>query len=351
MHLFFLLLSFISLSSCSKVSYLAKQGHGQLKLQWGGDKNHEVLASPTVSQEIKDKIVMIESYKKFFYEYFNKEITGIYSKTNFLNRSAVTYLLIASPQNEIKAKEFSFPFVGAFPYIGFFDEKDAHAWGRDLASEGHDIFIRPVKAYSTLGHFEDHILSTFFDFDKYSLAELVFHELFHTIFFIKGDVDLNENLANYFSRELLKEYFSQDLKSIGEFYDLRSRQEELDVLIADYAQRLNQLYLTEDVQSKKDFIVVRKEFVKNTFLPNVQNKCHELQLKRCYPMDNEWNNAQFAAWMSYHQYQDSIEDLYSKLKSIDLKHFYALLVEKHKMYEKIDPDKKFSQFILEANTQ
>src|SRR5690606_28211743 len=69
------------------------------------------------------------------------------------------------------------------------------------------------------------ILSSFFYYDDLDLAELIFHELFHTIFFIKDDVDLNENLANYFGKELVRLYFKDDprLKS----YELSADQGNL----------------------------------------------------------------------------------------------------------------------------
>jgi predicted aminopeptidase len=337
------------LLSCSKISYLVKQGHGQLKLQWGGDQNAKLLKSPHISPEIKNKIILIEKYKDFFYNYFEKKKTGIYSKTNFLGRDAVSYLLIASPAHEIKPKEFTFPFVGAFPYIGFFQESDAKEWGRELERDGHEVYIRPVKAYSTLGHLEDHILSTFFDYDELSLAELIFHELFHTIFFLSGDVDFNENLAHYFARELLKEYFAHDIAQVQKYYDLRSRQEKLDNLVVDYALQLNELYLAAANSESSDYLQIRKHFLANTFNPAIQKNCTDLKLDPCYPLKESWNNAQFAAWMSYHQYQENIEEMYLKLKAKNLKHFYALLIEKHKIYEKINLDIKFSQYLLQES--
>jgi len=340
---------FFFISSCSKISYLVKQGHGQLKLQWGGEDNHKILQSEQVSPEIKKKITLIEQYKDFFYNYFEKKKTGIYSKTNFLNREAVTYLLIASPRSEIKPKEFTFPFVGAFPYIGFFAQSDAQAWARELEKDGYETYVRPVKAYSTLGHLEDHILSTFFDYDELSLAELIFHELFHTIFFLKGDVDFNENLAQYFAREILKEYFSKNISEVEKYYDMRSRQEKLDTLIADYAIKLNELYSAQSSNLGADYQQIRHQFLHSTFNPAMQKNCSELRLEPCYPIQQQWNNAQFAAWMSYHQYQDSIDELYKKLSAKNLRHFYALLIEKHKMYEKIDSELKFSQYIMQES--
>ena len=58
------------------------------------------------------------------------------------------------------------------------------------------------------GKYNDRIISSFFRYDERRLANLIFHELFHAVFFIKDEVKANENLASFFARELAKEYFS-----------------------------------------------------------------------------------------------------------------------------------------------
>ena len=68
-----------------------------------------------------------------------------------------------------------------------------------------DLFI----TYSTLGYFDDPILSSFFNYNKFDLTVLIFHELFHTIYFYKNKVQLNENLANFFGREMAIEYYKK----------------------------------------------------------------------------------------------------------------------------------------------
>jgi len=56
------------------MSYLAEQGVEQVKLQWNGRRNEEFLSDPNVTQEMKNKVVLVEEYKKFFYFYFEKKI-------------------------------------------------------------------------------------------------------------------------------------------------------------------------------------------------------------------------------------------------------------------------------------
>lgn len=112
------------MSGCARLGYLTEQGVQQVKIQWIHDrKNEDVLDDPKVSEEIKRKIMLVGEYKKFFYHYFSKKPTGIYTRTTMLENEAVSYLVIASQHTKIEAHEFKFPIVGTFPYIGFFKEK------------------------------------------------------------------------------------------------------------------------------------------------------------------------------------------------------------------------------------
>ena len=78
------LISFILLG-CTKTTYVLKQGIAQFNLESSGRLNEDVLADKKIDKRIKDKIRKIESYKKFFYEYFQEESTTIYNKTTFLD--------------------------------------------------------------------------------------------------------------------------------------------------------------------------------------------------------------------------------------------------------------------------
>src|SRR5690606_3977623 len=187
------LLVLLLVTACAKTSYIAEQTRGQLSLQWYGRDNHEVLADESIAHEHKEKIRLIETYREWFFEYWQRKPDAIYSKTTMLDDDAVTWLVITSPWNEIKANQECFPLVGCFPYLGFFKKTSAKNYLEEQKAKGFHTYMRPVYAYSTLGHFEDRILSSFFHYDQYELAELVFHELFHVMYFLKDNVDFNEN--------------------------------------------------------------------------------------------------------------------------------------------------------------
>ena len=328
------LVPLLFLLSCSQLGYLTEQGFSQLKLQWSGTSNNKLLLDPRIDAETKRKITLIESYKKFFYDYFNKEETSIYSKTSILEQEAVTYLLIASPRTKIESHKFSFPFFGEFPYLGFFNKNSAHAYAEKLEKKGLSTFIRPVYAYSTLGYFEDRILSSFFYYNDLDLAELIFHELFHTIFFIKDDVDLNENLANFFGKELVRIYFKDDPrlaayeKSLGQEKLVAKKIVDMIHILQTEFEKLSP-HLTD---IKADNITYN--FVSEVFSPELRKFCleHDISQTNCLS-ESSWNQARFAAFLTYEEEQDLITDL-QKILKLNVGDFYQWLVKEYKSYDK-----------------
>jgi predicted aminopeptidase len=343
---FFIFVLVFLLGGCAKLGYLTEQGIGQMRIQWRGKKNEKVLEDPKVSAHIKRKIVLIEEYKKFFYHYLSEKSSKIYSETSFLDNKAVTYLVVASPHSKIEAYEFSFPFMGSFPYIGFFSLDSAKEFADDLRQDENLVtWIRPVYAYSTLGYFEDKILSSFFVYDDVELAELVFHELFHTVFFIKDEVDLNENLANLYGKLMLREYF-KDRPELKSYLEREEKKKEVSKRVVELIEILQTEFgklggfITDE---KADELTDR--FVNEIFRPEMKNLCQKLSLEEddCEIKDN-WNQASFAAFMTYEEDQDFLEKLMQE-KNLGLKESLAWLRIEYKTFKSQSKIENFTEFL------
>ncbi len=355
MRNFFIMLSLLGLlSSCAKTSYLYHQGIGQFKLLRSARPNQEVLSDAGVPVEAKERIKKIQELKDFFYKFFSRPTSGIYSKSAFLKQEAVSYLVIASPYDEVKAHEEWFPFMGDFPYLGFFAEEDAKAWAKKLDEQGLITYVRPVYAYSTLGYFEDPILSSFFHWNDWELANVIFHELFHTVFFIKDEIDLNESLADYFAEELAKIYFKFDGDKLAEVEKKLAMQQKIDAMIRQKIDVLNARYVTakgnEPVLDRARAQQVYLEFEKE-FKAEGRQMCVEGKIpdEDCLPIEREWNNAAFAAFLTYDQESDRIRALRNKLQ-LSLPKFLEYLEVVYKKYKKEKPDQDFADY-LTAKTE
>lgn len=337
-----ILLLLLLCSSCAKLGYLTEQGLGQAKIQWHAKPNEDYLDDPNVSEDVKRKILLIGEYKKFFYHYFGAKPSKIYSKTTMLPNKAVTYLVIASAHTKIEAHEFEFPIMGSFPYLGFFEKESAKKFAEDLRKDENLVtWIRPVYAYSTLGYFEDRILSSFFEYDDVELAELVFHELFHTVFFIKDEVDLNENLANLYGKAMLREYF-KDRPELKEYLASEEKKKQVSLRVVELISILQTEFAKLGgfiTDAKADDLTQR--FISEVFRPDLKSLCQKLELDEedCEIKDN-WNQASFAAFLTYEEEQDFLEKLMNQ-NNFDLKQYLSWL---RMEYDKFDDQNKIESF-------
>lgn len=335
--------------SCAKFDYLYEQSVGQISLQSKARDNQELLKNVRVPKDQKDKIRKIESLKKYFYLYWAKKETSIYSQTTMLQNKAVTYLVVASPFQEIRAEETCFPLMGCFPYLGFFNLTSAHDFAKQKETEGFVTWVRPVYAYSTLGYFTDTILSSFFHYSDYELAELIFHELFHTIFFINNQVELNENLANYFSKEMLEEYFTKTNQL--DYLHLQQKEEiedrKLRKAVINLTAELQELYQKLLPKTKEDSALILEEFLEKRFKPQILTKCQEINIppKNCFPIQKQWNNASFAAFLTYEKKSDDLEGLQKKL-GLDLRGYFNFILRKYSDFKDQSEVNDFSKFLF-----
>jgi predicted aminopeptidase len=118
-----------------------------------------------------------------------------FTRYSDLGRPYVVWNVFAALPLSLSARQWCFPVAGCVSYRGYFDEADARAEAARLAAEGQDVYVSGVPAYSTLGYFDDPILSTFVRWPETELARLMFHELAHQVVYVKDDSVFNESFA------------------------------------------------------------------------------------------------------------------------------------------------------------
>jgi predicted aminopeptidase len=357
-YLFFrfsLFLFLFCFTSCAKFTYLVEQGKGQWKIQSEGVNNQEILQRESVPELKKEKIRQIEDFKSFFYQYFQMPLTAIYSKTTILESENVSWMVVVSRVDKIESLEECFLVAGCFPYLSFFKKEKALEYQSEKKRLGYDTSLRPIYAYSTLGYLEDRILSSFFYFGRIDLGELVFHELFHTIFFIKNEVKLNENLATYFASQLVPIYFQKEQSILKEWKAKEGKEKILRKYIAGKVKELQDLYtqLNQNQQDRpldlENYRRTQQEFLEKNFQPGFKKKCHELGLaeKKCPYLNEKWNNASFSLFLTYEDHLDKISQLHHTQEG-DLPEFHKYLQNKYDEYKKRHEETSFETFLLKS---
>ena len=333
----------LSLTGCARLNYLFEQGMGQIQLQVKGRKNEQWLKDPRVPHEQKVKIRQIQEYKKFFYRYFDRRPSEIYSKTTLLETSAVSHLVVVSRYDEIKSVKHCFWPLGCFPYQGFFKEKSAIHFQKKWEAQGFYTFKRPVYAYSTLGYFEDRILSSFFRYGKFELAKLIFHELFHTLFFIKNHVDINENLASYFAGRLAIEFFKDIPQWVKKKRRLLQKQQRIKYKLVQLAQSYHQSLTTHPPPSKESADRRLAAFLTEKLRPTLEVACDLEGISPCPLAQKSWNNASLSAYLTYEDKMKSLKELHHSL-GISLKEYFHYIDQCYKNYK--GKEKDFEAFLF-----
>ena len=133
---------------------------------------------------------------------FASDSIGLRARQSFttfsrLEHDTLVLVLSAAYRDRLEAYSWWFPIVGRVPYKGFFDFGAAKAAARTLDRQGFDVYLRPSPAFSTLGWFNDPLVSSSLNADSLDLANTVIHELTHNTFYAAGQAVFNESFANF----------------------------------------------------------------------------------------------------------------------------------------------------------
>lgn len=270
------------------------------KVLENGDLTPEERASLELSQRIVD----------FAIRDLKLPDNGSYRTFVRLDRPYVVWNVVAAPALSIEPLTWCFPIVGCVSYRGYFKEAQAIEFARKLERKGNDVSIRGADAYSTLGRFEDPILSTFLRRRPVDLARLLFHELSHQVLYVKDDTTFNESFATVVEREGVRRWLQGTGR--GDEIPALERQQDLErqftSLLLDFRARLDTLY-------RGDLPDARKLDEKARLLAGLRDAYEDA--KRAWGGDaryDAWfegplNNARLAAVADYHDLVAPLERL------------------------------------------
>ena len=201
------------LGGCASCRYLWQAGLGQLELSNKARPVAEVVADERTPPGLGGLLSRIPDIKKFG-EKHGLRATKNYEHYVQLDRKAAVWVVSASQRLRFEPETWSFPFVGSFTYLGWFDRADADKHAAALEARGLDVYVRAAPAYSTLGWFRDPVLSTMFSGGgdgpaaAGELANTVLHESVHATVYINDQSYFNESLASFVADALTPVYLA-----------------------------------------------------------------------------------------------------------------------------------------------
>jgi len=183
----------LALAGCG-ADYYYQGASGQLDLIARAKPLNEVIGT-TTDARLKERLERARAIRTFASRELGLPENGSFTRYTDLGRPFVLWNVFAAPELSLKAREWCFPVAGCVNYRGYFNEAEARAEADGLRAQGYDVHVGGVPAYSTLGWFDDPILSSFIRYPDLELARLVFHELAHQVAYAKDDSTFNESFA------------------------------------------------------------------------------------------------------------------------------------------------------------
>ena len=155
------------------------------------------MADTAIDVRTRQKLRLVLAARRFAADSVRLRTKESFTTYSALERDTLVLVLSGAYRDRLKSHTWWFPIVGRVPYKGFFDFTAAKRAARALDREGFDVYLRPSPAFSTLGFFNDPLLSTTLRMDSLELANTVIHEVTHNTFYAPGQAVFNESFANF----------------------------------------------------------------------------------------------------------------------------------------------------------
>lgn len=297
--------------------YLWQSVRGQVSLLLGGQAISELEQDARVPQTLKQQFKRVAEVKQFAEQKLGLKPTRNYEKYLDLKRNYLVMVLTASPPLKMESYTWWFPVVGTVPYKGYYDKEMGLQDQKKLQAQGFETHFRPSPAYSTLGWFQDPLLSTMFQYGEFYLVSTVIHESVHASLWIPGDVSFNENLASFVGYHGALAYYAQKYgtgsKQYQEGLAIQSNQKVFAEFIGNLHDQLKALYEGDAFSANK---LERKaqliEEMKTRFKLETVKKFKGAGYAGFE--QREWNNAMIMAYRHYDQEQGLFEHLLKEQK-------------------------------------
>jgi len=232
------------LCGCADLGYYWHSADGHLTLMQQRVDIDELLADDSLDSSLRERLMLVQEIRQFSIDALDLPANGSYRSYVELQQPYVIQNLFAAPEFSTRLHQWCYPVIGCASYRGYYDEARLLAYVAELKSRGLKVYVGRVSAYSTLGWFDDPVLSSFIDWPDYRLAGLIFHELTHQRIYIDDDTTFNESLASAVQQAGTELWLQSrnEREALDEFSRWLAYRTEVIELIEVTRDRLTMLY-------------------------------------------------------------------------------------------------------------
>jgi len=307
------LISSLTLTGCQSIGYYSQSIKGQWQVVYRSKPIDTWLKEETTPIELKEKLKQVKLIRQFASSELNLPDNKSYTKYADIERDNVVWNIFAAPELSLQPYTWCYPIIGCQAYRGYFSKQPAIDLAKKIKANGYDVSVGGVKAYSTLGWFNDPVLNTFINYSQTNLASLIFHELSHQIVYVKDDTVFNESFATMVENkgvEIWLKHHNQD-QELFRYQQTQLFENEILTLITYYKDKLDELYKNEiNEQDKRD----------KKLMLFAQLKQEYEQLRKSFHFTSAWdnwfsqalNNAHLVAIGTYYDKVAEFEQLFVK---------------------------------------
>ncbi|PZX01680.1 putative aminopeptidase [Pseudomonas sp. 478] len=234
-------LLFLFLNGCAGVSYYGQLASGQLQLLRAREPVSRVIADPGRDQLLRAHLIQSQKARTFASQQLHLPDNQSYRLYADIGRPFVVWNVFATPEFSLTPQNHCFPIAGCVAYRGYYSQSAARGEAALQRLQGMDVSIGGVEAYSTLGWFNDPIISSMMAWGDERLATLIFHELAHQRFYVKDDTEFNESFATFVEQEGTRQWRAFRGLAPDSGAQVQQRDQFIQ-LVLDTRTRLERLY-------------------------------------------------------------------------------------------------------------
>lgn len=187
--------------------YLTRAAWEEAKILARRQPIAELVANPDTPPALRHKLQLVLEARAFAEDSLELNAGRSFTLYSELESDTLVLVLSAAYRDRLAFTRWWFPIVGWVPYKGYFDPERAREAERQLRERGFDTYLRPASAFSTLGWFDDPLVSTTLRADSLRLVDTVIHELLHSTFYAPGQAIFNESFANFVGARGARRFF------------------------------------------------------------------------------------------------------------------------------------------------
>ena len=215
--------------------YISRAAYEEARILSRRQPIARLVADSATDPVLRAKLSLVQEARRFAIDSLDLKARKSFTAFSRLDRDTLVLVVSAAYRDRLERKTWWFPVVGRFPYKGFFDFPGALRTAESLRDQGFDVSVGPSAAFSTLGWFNDPLVSTTVKADSVTLVNTIIHELLHNTFFAKGQVSFNESFATFVGGRGVEHFF----RARGDSASLRRAEDEWhdDLLLGAFWER------------------------------------------------------------------------------------------------------------------